>query len=59
MAKFKNKLTGKIIEENLLYYVNKFKNDSNYIEIKNGLKFTKEKTENKKKIKEEVENISR
>jgi len=59
MAKFKNKLTGKIVEENLLYYVNKFKNDSNYIEIKNDLKFTKEKTENKKKIKEEVENISR
>ena len=34
MAKFKNKRTGKVVEEYLRYYVNKFKNDPNYEEVK-------------------------
>ena len=34
MPKFKNKKTGKIVEEHLHYYVNKFKNDPNYEEVK-------------------------
>ena len=38
MTKFKNKKTGKIVEENLHYYVNKFKNDPNYEEVKEAKK---------------------
>lgn len=34
MAKFKNKKTGKIVVENLIYYVNKFRNHPDYVEIK-------------------------
>lgn len=33
MPKFKNKKTGKVVEENLLYYVEKMRNNSNYKEI--------------------------
>lgn len=33
MTKFKHKKTGKVIEENLLYYVEKLRNNSNYKEI--------------------------
>ncbi len=47
MPKFKNKKTGKIVEENLHYYVNKFKNDSNYEEVKEA-----KKTSETKKINE-------
>ena len=51
--KFKNKRTGKIIEENLLYYVNKFKSHPDY-------EVVKEETTKKdsKKNKEEVEEKS-
>lgn len=60
MAKFKNKVSGKIVEENLLYYVNKFRNDPNYIEIEEKKEKAKAdksaKVENKEEIKEEVEN---
>ena len=38
MAKFKNKRTGKVVEEHLHYYVNKFKNDPNYEEVKEAKK---------------------
>ena len=34
MPKFKNKRTGKVIEENLLYYVSKYRNHPDYEEIK-------------------------
>lgn len=34
MAKFKNKKTGKIVEVDLLYYVNQLRNDSDYKELK-------------------------
>ncbi len=34
MAKFKNKKTGKIVEVDLLYYVNQLHADSDYKEIK-------------------------
>lgn len=30
MAKFKNKKTGKVIKENLSYYIELLKNNSNY-----------------------------
>ena len=33
MAKFKNKKTGEIVEEHLLYYIEKLKNNSNYKEV--------------------------
>ena len=60
MAKFKNKISGKIVEENLLYYVNKFRNDPNYIEVKDIKEKTKTeksvKVEKEEEIKEEVEN---
>ena len=34
MPKFRNKRTGKVIEENLLYYVNKYRNHPGYEELK-------------------------
>lgn len=43
MPKFKNKRTGKIIEEHLHYYVNKFKNDHNYEEVKEEKKSSEAK----------------
>lgn len=49
--KFKNKKTGKIIEEHLLYYVNKYKNNPDYEEVKE--KITKKETKNDKKEVEE------
>ena len=51
--KFKNKRTGKIIEEHLLYYVNKYKNNPDYEVVKE--KTTKKETKNDK---EEVEDKS-
>jgi hypothetical protein len=51
MAKFKNKKTGLVIEENLIFYVNRMKNNPNFEEIKEE---TKPK-ENKKTKEEEVE----
>ena len=51
--KFKNKRTGKIIEEHLLYYVNKYKNNPDYEVVKE--KTAKKETKNDK---EEVEDKS-
>ena len=34
MPKFKNKKTGKVVEEHLLYYVEKLRNNPDYIEVK-------------------------
>lgn len=34
MAKFKNKKTGEVVEENLLYYVNFLKKNPNFKEVK-------------------------
>lgn len=51
MTKFKNKSTGKVIEEHLLYYVNKFKNDPNYEELKENA----QKNENNMQKSKEVE----
>ena len=51
--KFKNKRTGKIIEEHLLYYVNKYKNNPDYEVVKE--KATKKEIKNNK---EEVEEKS-
>lgn len=53
MAKFKNKKTGKIVEESLIFYVNKLRSDSNYEEIKSIPEEVKEKKKDKKA--EEVE----
>ena len=33
MSKFKNKKTGKVVEEHLLYYVEKLRSNSEYKEI--------------------------
>lgn len=33
MPKFKNKKTGQIVEEHLLYYVEKLRNDPDYKEL--------------------------
>ena len=50
MAKFKNKKTGKIVEEHLLFYVNKMRSNPNFEEVK------EEKTSKKEeKTKEVVE----
>lgn len=54
MAKFKNKKTGAIIEENLIYYVNRMRNNNNFVEV-NETKENPEKPKEKIK-KEEVEN---
>ena len=43
MPKFKNKKTGKVFEEHLHYYVNKFKNDPNYEEVKEEKKSSETK----------------
>lgn len=57
MAKFKNKTTGTVVEENLIYYMEKFRKDPNYIELKDNKKpSNKEKVENEEESKEEVEN---
>ena len=34
MAKFKNKKTGKIVEEHLLFYVNKMRSNPSFVEVK-------------------------
>lgn len=49
MPKFRNKRTGKVIEENLLYYVNKYRNHPDYEEIKEVEKNTS-KEEKKKEV---------
>ncbi len=54
MAKFKNKKTGLVIEENLDFYVTKMRNNPNFEEIKES-KETKSKKEIKKE--EDVESI--
>ncbi len=51
MAKFKNKKTGVVIEENLLYYINKLKNNDNFKEIKEDEKSSSpDKLTNKKEV---------
>ena len=49
MPKFRNKRTGKVIEENLLYYVNKYRNHPDYEEIKEVEENTS-KEEKKKEV---------
>lgn len=53
MPKFKNKKTGLVVEENLNFYINKLRNNSNFEEIKG--KETKPKEKIKNKEEEEVE----
>jgi hypothetical protein len=51
MAKFKNKKTGVVIEENLLYYINKLKNNVNFKEMKEEEKTSSpDKLINKKEV---------
>ena len=54
MAKFKNKKTGAIIEENLIYYVNRMRNNNNFVEVNETKENPETPTEKIKK--EEVEN---
>ena len=42
MAVFKNKITGKIVEETLIYYVQKLESDSNYERVKEEKEIKKE-----------------
>ena len=53
MAKFKNKKTGKIIEEGLIFYINKLRSNPDFEEIKGTPEESKEKKKDKKT--EEVE----
>lgn len=53
MPKFKNKKTKEIVEENLIYYVDKLRNNSNYEEIKEE---QLNENSSKSKKKEEVVN---
>lgn len=51
MAKFKNKKNGVVIEENLLYYINKLKNNVNFKEMKEEEKTSSpDKLINKKEV---------
>lgn len=53
MAKFKNKKTGEVVEENLLYYVDFLKKNPNFKEVKEKIpKASIEETKNT----DEVEN---
>lgn len=47
MAKFKNKKTGKIIVENLNFYIDKLRNNSNFEEMKEDNKSNPKKEKNK------------
>ncbi len=48
MAKFKNKKTGKIVEEYLLFYVNKIRSNPNFVEVKE--KAPKEEVQESKEV---------
>ena len=50
MAKFKNKKTGKIVEEHLLFYVNKMRSNPNFEEIKEKAPKEKEKVQETKEV---------
>lgn len=47
MAKFKNKKTGKIIVENLNFYIDQLRNNPNFEEIKEDNKSNPKKEKNK------------
>lgn len=51
MTKFKNKKSGQVIEENLIYYVDKLKKNNNFEEIKEDVKSSSPK----KVVNKEVE----
>ena len=53
MTKFKNKKTGKIVEEHLMFYVEKMRSNPNFVEVKDEKTAPKEKKVQKAK---EVEN---
>lgn len=48
MVKFKNKKTGKVIEEHLLFYINKIRSNSNFEEVKENV--PKERTQKSKEV---------
>ena len=52
MAKFRNKKTKEVIEEHLIFYIEKLRKNPNFIEIKEEEKIQDNKTKNKK-VKEE------
>ncbi len=51
MPKFKNKKTGKIVEEHLMFYVNKMQSNPNFEEVKE--KAPKEKVQESKEVAED------
>jgi len=48
MPKFKNKKTGKIVEEHLMFYVDKMRSNRNFEEVKE--KAPKEKVQESKEV---------
>lgn len=51
MPKFKNKKTGKIVEEHLMFYVDKMRSNPNFEEVKE--KAPKEKVQESKEVVED------
>lgn len=52
MAKFRNKKTKEVIEEHLIFYIEKLRKNPNFIEIKEEEEIQDNKSKNKK-VKEE------
>lgn len=50
MAKFKNKKTNKVVEEKLIFYIERLRNNPDFIEIKDEK--PKEEVKEEKKVKE-------
>ena len=51
MPKFKNKKTGKVVEENLMFYVNKMRSNPSFEEVKE--KAPKEKVQKSEEVVED------
>lgn len=47
MAKFRNKKTGEVIIENLIFYIDKLRNNPNFEEMKEDNKSNPKKEKNK------------
>ncbi len=50
MAKFKNKKTNQIVEENLNFYIENLRKNKNFEEIKEGIKPSSPKKVEKKEV---------
>lgn len=52
MAKFRNKKTGEVIIENLIFYIDKLRNNPNFEEMKEDNKPNPKKEKNNKMVAE-------